>query len=199
MNKERKILLLILWFTFILSLCFISIFVFLDDRNVTNSRIKKYEDNIRKINKQPLSQEELDIKLTKLKNGVETIKNKFYVKDEITKAEFGLKLQKMITNAGLRITQYQTIEGCAAYGEGEATTTTGLTKIDDQTVEIALLQDHLPRGVTPDFTETQQFPEFFLFEGLQGGYFFHRFYDFTAVLIETGIDHNHVLPNSVYA
>ncbi|MBI9099722.1 MAG: hypothetical protein JEY91_14680 [Spirochaetaceae bacterium] len=108
MNRDRKILLIILFFTVISSLSFLNIFILKERRSHTLNRLTVVEKNYEKLGGTIRRVPEDEIRF--LKEQIEVEKGRFFSEEEMDPYKFGLEIKGLLENRSMTIISYKTIE-----------------------------------------------------------------------------------------
>ncbi len=108
MNKDRKILLIILYFSILLSLSFLNIFILNEKRTevLTNIELleKQYVKRGNRSDNSPLGD------LEKLRDLISTESSRYFSIEDSDPYELGLKIISMLESQHLEIGEYRTLE-----------------------------------------------------------------------------------------
>lgn len=113
MNRDRKILLIILFFTILLSVSFVNFTIVTEKREQILLRTKLINQKIQKLkeNRGNISTEELLF----YKDYMENEKKKFFRGDETDPYKFGIDIKESLEKEHLNIRSYRTIESEEEY------------------------------------------------------------------------------------
>lgn len=108
MNKERKILLIILFFSLVLSISFMNIFMLKEKRNNLVSTINVMEKQYEKlgIHTGDVSQDDIQ----KLKDMIELEKMRYFQAESTDPYRFGLEIKALLESNSLQVKGYKTLE-----------------------------------------------------------------------------------------
>jgi len=110
MSRERTILIWILIIAVSLSAVSVFVFIGLERYSLATERVEKYENQIRLIAQELLSEKTLLERREMLLESVKEEKRYFYTQAEMDPYAFGILVKDILTSLKLDLTRYQTIE-----------------------------------------------------------------------------------------
>ncbi|MDA3810815.1 MAG: hypothetical protein PF518_10885 [Spirochaetaceae bacterium] len=113
MNKDRKVLLIILYVTLILSISLINIFVKNEQWSDLTNRIKLSEQKFEKQNKGTHEVSIVDVQ--KYSELIEEEKKRYFYREDTDPYKFGIEIKNLLENQALIVISYKTIEMVDSY------------------------------------------------------------------------------------
>jgi hypothetical protein len=113
MNRDRKILLIILFFTLVISASALNLFILGEKHTVVRNRITLVEQNLNKmgLGTRGISVEEISF----YKDGIEAEKARYFERNETDPFKFAIEIKSLLESEKLTVNSYKSIESENSY------------------------------------------------------------------------------------